>query len=222
MTIRRPSGGLVLITGISVVAFFGLAAWGYGSWAGLIADPIRAAGMLVIGLAALASLGSGIHLGGCAQPDSAERWRLVPLALLSLTLAWFPPFGDARGLAVLDGAAVRLVGLALLILGASFRVGPMFLLGDRFTWPVATQRRHSLQTTGFYRTIRHPSYAGAWVGALGWVLLFRSGPGLILVALLFPLFNPIIAAEEALLMAEFGPAYASYRRRTWRLIPFLY
>ena len=219
---HRPSLGLIAITAISVGAFFGLAAVAWGSWGGLIAHPARAAGLGLIGLAALASLGSGIHLGGCAQPDAIGRWRLIPLALLSLAIAWIPPYADQRGLMTLGGDPARWVGLAGLALGAVLRVAPMFVLGDRFTWPLATQRDHVLLTTGLYRCIRHPSYAGAWLGAIGWALLFRSGLGLVLAALLFPLFNPIVTAEERSLRAEFGEAYASYQRRTWRLVPYLY
>lgn len=222
MMIRRPSVGLTLITAVAVALFFGLAARGYGSWPGLVADPARAAGLAVIGLAAAISLGSGIHLGGCARPDARGRWRLIPLNLISLALAWFPPFADPRGLGTVGGEPVRYLGLACLALGAVLRVAPMFLLGDRFTWPLATQPGHALLTTGLYRWVRHPSYAGAWLGAAGWCLLFRSGAGLILAALLFPCFDPIIRAEEEALLAEFGEAYAAYQRRTWRLVPRLY
>ncbi len=222
MTIKRPSWGLLAVTIASVLSFFGLAAWGWGSWSGLVEHPLRASGLGVIGLAAIASLFSGIHLGGCAKPDSQGQWRLIPLAMISLGLAWLPPSSDRRDFLTIDGDVARSVGLVFLIVGAILRVGPMFFLGDRFTWPLAAQREHPLLTSGLYRTIRHPSYAGALVGAVGWVLLFRSGLGLILVALLFPFFLPVIAAEEALLQAEFGEAYAAYRRRTWRLIPFVY
>jgi protein-S-isoprenylcysteine O-methyltransferase Ste14 len=42
------------------------------------------------------------------------------------------------------------------------------------------------------------------------------------MALLVPAFLPVVLAEEALLEAEFGDEYRAYRRRTWRLVPFLY
>lgn len=73
----------------------------------------------------------------------------------------------------------------------------MFALGDRFTWPLATQPDHRLVASGFYRHIRHPSYSGALVGGIGWVLLFRSGLGLILVASLVPFLLPLIHDEES-------------------------
>jgi protein-S-isoprenylcysteine O-methyltransferase Ste14 len=98
----------------------------------------------------------------------------------------------------------------------------MFVLGRRFTWPLASQEAHRLETSGFYRVIRHPSYLGALLGGAGWVLVFRSGIGLILIGLLVPVLLGVIREEEALLATEFGDEYAAYRRRTWRLLPFLY
>ena len=77
-------------------------------------------------------------------------------------------------------------------------------------------------TTGIYRAIRHPSYLGLLVNALGWALAFRSGIGVILAALMVPPLLARIRAEEALLRTQFGDAYDAYRHRTSRLIPGLY
>jgi len=137
-------------------------------------------------------------------------------------MAWLPAHDDRRDLATIDGEAARYLGLALLVVGGVLRVGPMFVLGDRFTWPLATQRGHKLLTSGFYRFIRHPSYSGALLGESAGSLLFRSGLGLILIALLLPCFLPLIGAEESLLQSEFGEGYVAYRSRTWRLLPFVY
>jgi protein-S-isoprenylcysteine O-methyltransferase Ste14 len=222
MSIRWPSLGLLAVTAFSVVVFFGLATLGWGSVSGLVEETARASGLLVIAFAAIASLFSGIHLGGCARPDAHGRWRLVPLVVISVALAWLPAYSDSRNLATIDGDATRYLGLALLVIGGVMRVAPMFILGDRFTWPLATQRGHEMLTTGFYRFIRHPSYSGALIGGVGWVLLFRSGVGLVLIAMLFPFFLPLIDAEEALLRLEFGESYVAYQSRTWKLLPFLY
>jgi protein-S-isoprenylcysteine O-methyltransferase Ste14 len=60
---------------------------------------------------------------------------------------------------------------------------------------VAIQPGHTLVTTGIYRIIRHPSYLGLLVDSLGWALVFRSGVGMLLTALLIPLLLARIRAE---------------------------
>ena len=87
---------------------------------------------------------------------------------------------------------------------------------------MAIQPGHTLVTNGVYAIIRHPSYLGLLVNALGWGLAFRSGIGVLLVALTVPPLVARIRAEEALLLAHFGSDYNDYRARTWRLIPGLY
>jgi protein-S-isoprenylcysteine O-methyltransferase Ste14 len=217
-----PSPAVLLVAIVSAALFIGLAAWGWGGWSGLMAHPARAGAVLMVVVATVVALFTDLNLGGCSRPDARGRWVLAPAALISLTIAGLPPHADRRDIATLDGDAIRYLGLALLVVGCVLRVGPMFVLGRRFTWPLASQEAHRLETAGFYRVIRHPSYLGALLGAAGWVLVFRSGIGLILVILLVPVLLHVIREEEARLEAEFGEEYAAYRRRTWRLLPFLY
>jgi protein-S-isoprenylcysteine O-methyltransferase Ste14 len=222
VTDRLPSPGLLIVTGGSLVCFFAVPVLGWGSLGGLLSNQARVGAFLIVGVAAVASLFSGINLGGCVRGDAQHRWVLAPFAGIALLIAGVPAYDDRREIATIDGEATRYLGLALMVVGAWFRVGPMFLLGRRFTWPVASQEPHPLLTTGLYRHIRHPSYLGGFVGGIGWVLVFRSGLGLILVALLVPMMKLVVDAEEALLAAEFGESYETYRRRTWRFIPYLY
>ena len=56
---------------------------------------------------------------------------------------------------------------------------------------------------------------------MGWFLVFRCGIGFLASLLSLPLWIPMIRKEEATLQAEFGDEYAAYKRRTWRLIPFV-
>lgn len=57
---------------------------------------------------------------------------------------------------------------------------------------------------------------------LGWAPVFRALVGVLLAALLIP--PPVVPmhAAERLLLSEFGEACAAYRRRTWRLVPWIY
>jgi protein-S-isoprenylcysteine O-methyltransferase Ste14 len=217
-----PTAGVLVLVVVSLAVILGAAAWGWGGWAALVAHPARAWACAIVVIATVVALFTGLNLGGCRRADSRGRWLLAPFTGISLAMLALPPYLDRRGIGTIDGGAVRYLGLALLMVGCVLRVGPMFVLEDRFTWPLASQVNHRLETGGFYRYIRHPSYLGALLGGIGWVLVFRSGIGLILMLLLIPLFLGIVREEEALLLAEFGEQYADYRRRTWRLIPFVY
>jgi protein-S-isoprenylcysteine O-methyltransferase Ste14 len=122
----------------------------------------------------------------------------------------------------LDGKAVRWIGVALGAIGGTLRTLPVFVLGRRFSGLVAIQKEHRLVTTGIYATIRHPSYLGLLMTTVGWVLVFRSGVGLIIAALFVPIILGRIRAEERLLASQFGAEYEAYRARTSRLIPGVY
>jgi protein-S-isoprenylcysteine O-methyltransferase Ste14 len=129
-----------------------------------------------------------------------------------------PPGGDLPG-----QLAVRYLGLALFVIGSVLRVGGVFALGRRFSGLVAIQEGHELETGGLYGVIRHPSYLGLLLGFFGWVLVFRSVIGVLIISLLvLPLVVVRMNSEEALLESEFGERYPDYRRRTWRLLPFIY
>ena len=74
-----------------------------------------------------------------------------------------------------------------------------------------------LVTTGFYRFVRHPLYSFSFV--LLWLMPWMSWNLLALCAG-FSLYMLVgIWFEERKLAAEFGSAYAEYRRRTKMLIP---
>lgn len=98
----------------------------------------------------------------------------------------------------------------------------VFVLGRRFSGLVAIQPGHTLVTTGIYARIRHPSYLGAVVLMLGWALVFLSGVGVLLTALILVPLIGRINAEERFLQSQFGADYDSWRARSWRMVPFLY
>jgi protein-S-isoprenylcysteine O-methyltransferase Ste14 len=200
---------------------FDLSARAWGSWSGLLANPARRGAFLAsLVLTPVAAL-SPFNLSSGRRADVGDLW-IVPVGLVfALVAIWLPPFLDRRDRWVIDGDAVRWLGLALLVAGGVLRVWPMFVLGRRFSGLVAIQEDHELVTDGVYCWIRNPSYLGYLIAVVGWALVFRSVAGLLLVLPFVWLLLVRIRAEEALLASEFGDRYADYRRRTWRLVPWV-
>ena len=207
---------------VTTVVFLAAAVLAWGPWREFLANPARL-GLLVSTLLLTASACcSDISLSGGRREDRSNRWIFVPFVVYGALVTWLPPFTDSRDILTLDGDALRFAGLLVFVVGGVLRVAPMFVLGRRFSPLVAIQEQHELATHGLYGVIRHPSYLGAGLTMLGWTLVFRSGLGLLLMPIAVWLGVARMDAEEALLASEFGEAYAAYRRRTWRLVPFLY
>jgi protein-S-isoprenylcysteine O-methyltransferase Ste14 len=211
----------------STLVFFGVSyasfSLGRGNWIAFFESPARV-GALVVSLALCTPVYfcdfGGMNPG--KREDRANRWIFAPITALSIGLAVLPAYLEGRNLWVTGDLIIPYIGLALLTLGGALRLGAVFVLGRRFTGLVAIQRDHRLQTGSLYRFIRHPSYTGLLMYMAGYVLVFRSWPGLLLVAATLGILLARMNAEEALLESEFGEEYATYRRRTWRLVPWLY
>jgi len=165
---------------------------------------------------------TGGNFGSGVKEDRANRWFIPVLICLVLLNAWVPAFTDRRGFLTIDGDGTRWLGVVLFAAGGSLRLWAIFVLGRRFSGLVAIQAGHSLETRGVYSLVRNPAYVGMLIHLLGWALAFRSGAGLVLVALAVIPVSARIRAEERLLRDHFGVEYDSYFARTWRLIPWIY
>jgi protein-S-isoprenylcysteine O-methyltransferase Ste14 len=210
-----------LVTG-GTAAYLGLAILGWGGWTAFVAHPARVALAVALAVMAGASLFADGNLSPGLREDRGNRWVIVALALLGLLAAYLPAYTDRKELWTLDGDPLRWLGVVLFAAGGALRIWPVFVLGRRFSGLVAIQPGHTLVTSGVYGVIRHPSYLGLLVNALGWGLAFRSGVGVLLTAFMIPPILARIRAEERLLRTEFGAAYGAYCARTSRLIPGLY
>jgi protein-S-isoprenylcysteine O-methyltransferase Ste14 len=183
--------------------------------------PLVALILVTLSLTASALFSRG-NLSSGEREDRKNRWVLGAFALIGLMLGYAPALSDRLDLFVVGGAATRWVGVLLYAVGGALRIAPVFALGERFSGLVAIQRDHELVTDGLYRYIRNPSYLGLLIGTLGWALAFRSIIGILLTVLLVVPLVARMQAEEALLGERFGEAYAAYRARSWRLIPWVY
>lgn len=147
-----------------------------------------------------------------------EGWvaiQLVLLAAIALAGAAGPAWSGAPRVA---GAAV---GLAGVLIGAVLAARGVVDLREALTPFPHPRAGAPLVEHGAYRLARHPIYGGLVLGAAGWGLVTSSPLALALAAVLLAFFDLKSRREEAWLMDHF-PAYAAYRRRTRRLIPFVY
>jgi len=217
-----PTLKLAVFAVVATLAYLGLAILGWGGFAGLFSHPALIALASILFVLTGAALFSGGNLSPGEREDRANRWVIAAFGLIGVLAAYLPAYTDRKGVWVLDGEAVRWLGVVLFAAGGALRIWPVFVLGHRFSGLVAIQPGHRLVTSGVYGVIRHPSYLGLLVNSLGWALAFRSGVALLLTALLIPPLVARIGAEERLLRTQFGGEYDAYRRRTSRLIPGLY
>jgi len=144
------------------------------------------------------SIGAGITAALVLRAVPATRMRLPMSLMLGLSLAL-----------LLGGLAIRLTAIVT--------------LGRFFTSAVTIQDQHRVVTTGLYRWVRHPSYAGLLLAFLG--VACSYGNWLSLAAIFVPITAAVlyrIHVEEAVLTEAFGEEYCEYRARTRRLIPGLY
>ncbi len=122
-----------------------------------------------------------------------------------------------------NGWPLLLVGLGMLWGGIALRVWAVRTLGPRFRTVVMIDDDHQLITTGPYRRLRHPSYAGSLLTLAGIGLALGSWLSLLLAVLGALIgFTRRIQIEEAALQTRFGAAYTAWAQRTWRLVPFMW
>ena len=218
MTTRR----LAVFTTVSLAAYLGLAIAGEGGADRFFSHPpLIAVAVMTIALGVAALFTEG-HIGPGVREDRSNRWVIGALGVLGFAGAFLPAYTDRLDILTIGGEGVRWLGFVLFALGGVLRLAPVFVLGRRFSGLVAIQPHHELVTDGIYGVIRHPSYLGLFVNALGWGLAFRSGVGVAIAVLMLIVALARIEAEERLLSETFGAAYDAYRARTWRLLPRVY
>ena len=118
---------------------------------------------------------------------------------------------------------LRPAALGILILGLGVRIVAIITLGGAFSTNVATRAGQSLQRSGLYSLVRHPSYLGLELILLAFALHARTW-ACFAVVLVPPTLAVLyrIHIEETALRLTYGADYEGYSRSTKRLIPGVY
>src|SRR5207245_10781324 len=114
------------------------------------------------------------------------------------------------------------LGILLMFLGVLVRQYAIAILGRFFSLTVQIAEDHKVVEKGPYRLVRHPSYTGVLITFAGLGLAVQSLGALLVLLLFFVIsFGYRMHVEERALLSGLGQDYASYMKRTKRLIPFL-
>jgi protein-S-isoprenylcysteine O-methyltransferase Ste14 len=113
-----------------------------------------------------------------------------------------------------------IVGGSIVAAGTGLRIWAIRILGKYFTATVQIQEEHQLIQHGPFRYIRHPSYTGAFLTAVGGAIVLEAWIGLLIATgcMLYAYYVRITTEEKAL-VGKFGQQYLDYQQQSSRLIP---
>ncbi|MDQ0783853.1 protein-S-isoprenylcysteine O-methyltransferase Ste14 [Chryseobacterium sp. W4I1] len=145
-------------------------------------------------------------------------WMAIPFSIAaSVSTSYMTQFP------ITEDTWILYLGEAFIWIGIIFRFIIIKSLGKYFTVDVTIKENHQIKKEGFYKYLRHPSYSFSLLTSLGLGLYLNNWLSLIL-AFLPPFFAFLyrIKIEEQALMEQFGDEYLEYRKKTKKLIPFIY
>ena len=146
-----------------------------------------------------------------------EGWVLIQGVLLVVVAAAGWSLGpDWSGPLRVAG---RVVGILLVTGGIVLAFRGVVDLDGALTPLPRPRDSAELVETGAYAFVRHPIYGGLILAAFGWAIVQASIVAVALAAVLAAFLRVKSAREEAWLERRF-PAYAAYRARTPRFIPW--
>ena len=118
---------------------------------------------------------------------------------------------------------LRIVGFLFILGGLVLRYSARKALGKQYSVHVETSEEHQLVTTGIFSVIRHPAYLGLLCLLLG-IPLSMGSWGSLLIATVggIPAIIYRISVEEKFLAQWFGEQYKTYKKKTKRLIPYIW
>ncbi len=118
---------------------------------------------------------------------------------------------------------LEIIGLLKYLVGFLLMAWALTQLGKNYQLGGSVPRTEDRMVTGGpYRLVRHPMYTAALGISLGLALLTQSLAFLTVFCAYVALVVLLIPLEEKGLLRVYGEGYAEYRRKTRKVIPFIY
>lgn len=184
---------------------------------GVISLIVIAGGVVFITFAQLARRRAVAARGGSLRtsaglPQLAPYFFWVPYVVVAFRL----------GAQIPVDATIRLLGVALSVLGIACSIWSIVTLGRHYDLVLEVHAGHQLVRSGPFAWVRHPVYTGLAVHFIGACL--ATGNVLLSIGTLFvtfPAFYARARAEERLLREQFGSEYDRYMDSVPMLVPGL-
>jgi protein-S-isoprenylcysteine O-methyltransferase Ste14 len=152
--------------------------------------------------------------GHLLQSFSLMLAIIVAFLFPRLPIFHFTNFAPVNPLLSSFGVVLCVVGMVVLVWGRQY-------LGKNWSQTVAVKIEHELVTSGPYRYVRHPMYAGGLLACTGSAIV-AGGAWIFLFVILGALFLWRAGAEDKLMAQQFANEYPAYKKRTKALIPFVW
>jgi protein-S-isoprenylcysteine O-methyltransferase Ste14 len=158
-----------------------------------------------------------------AKIEKADWYFILPATIiwvLSLVVtAW--DFIMLEGMVYHFGVESGL-GVTLFLSGVSLRALGRITLKRSYSYVLGFSHKKELVTRGVYMLVRHPIYLASILYVIGLPLIFSSAYGFVVTLGFIPCILYRIRVEEKMLIQEFGEEYLDYKKRTKKLIPYIY
>jgi len=154
------------------------------------------------------------------EPSGEQAFRILVMAAAFILLySNDPRFGVLDRRFITQTNMIFAVGSVLTWAGVTFAIWARYHIGRYWSATVALRADHQLIRTGPYARIRHPIYTGMLLAVAGSALAIGRYRALVALAIVLLGFIWKSKKEEALLAAQFGPAFEEHRRRTGFFLP---
>jgi protein-S-isoprenylcysteine O-methyltransferase Ste14 len=185
--------------------------------AALFKVTIAAWGMMELSQRSQPSREAATKIAGIGGRLVALAFVIATTVVATLTPRVFP------AAAIRPGAVAFAAGMVVLLAGLVLRGWSFKALGQYFTHTVMVSSDQPVIASGPYRVLRHPSYTGIILAAIGIGLASANCAdlaGLLLLTLTALLWR--IRIEEAALMTTLGDRYRVYAAQHKRLVPLVW
>lgn len=155
----------------------------------------------------------------------AERgfWLFFGVSVIAaITMLYLAPhIAPAAEIGHAGGAFAA--GMGILIAGVTLRLWSFWTLGQYFTFTVKVSPDQPVVTSGPYRMLRHPGYAGGLLAMIGFGVLYGNWVSFAAIAVLWLVIIAWrIRIEERALLAALDGKYRTYASHRKRLVPLVW